>query len=86
MIVIGKKNASKLVGYKFIDLFAGIGGFRMALESFGAECMFTSEKNRYARETYWENFDVVPKGDITRIKEEDIPRHNILCAGFPCLH
>lgn len=69
---------------KFIDLFAGIGGFRIALEKNGGECVFSSEWDKYAQITYKENFDEIPKGDITKIDESQIPPHNILCAGFPC--
>lgn len=68
----------------FIDLFAGIGGFRIALESFGAKCVFSSEIDIYAKETYQANFGEEPCGDITKIKSEEIPAHDILCAGFPC--
>lgn len=69
---------------KFIDLFAGIGGFRIALESFGSECVYSSEWDKYARITYERNFAEIPDGDITKVREGDIPEHNILCAGFPC--
>jgi len=69
---------------KFIDLFAGIGGFHMALESQGASCVFSSEWDKHAQVTYKSNFGYTPSGDITEIKEEDIPSHDILCAGFPC--
>jgi|ERR1035437_1276774 DNA (cytosine-5)-methyltransferase 1 len=69
---------------KFIDLFAGIGGFRIALESSGAECVFTSEINPFAQTTYAANFSGKISGDITKIKEKDIPSHDVLCAGFPC--
>jgi DNA (cytosine-5)-methyltransferase 1 len=74
----------KLKGYKFIDLFAGIGGFHYALKSFGAECVFASEIDKKASETYYINHNIMPKGDITKIKESDIPKHDILCGGFPC--
>ena len=74
----------KIKDMKFIDLFAGIGGFRQALEFYGAECVFSSEKDRYAIETYEANYGEKPSGDITKIKNEDIPNHDILCAGFPC--
>lgn len=74
----------KLQEMKFIDLFAGIGGFRQALESYGAKCVFSSEKDKYAIETYEANYGERPSGDITKIKSEDIPNHDILCAGFPC--
>jgi len=69
---------------KFIDLFAGIGGFRIALEKNGAKCVFTSEWDKPAQMTYKENFGDMPHGDITKINEADIPKHDILCAGFPC--
>lgn len=69
---------------KFIDLFCGLGGFRVALESFGCKCVFSSDIDKYARETYKDNFSEYPTGDITKIDEKDIPDHDILCAGFPC--
>lgn len=69
---------------KFIDLFAGIGGFRIALENLGFECVFSSEIDKYAAETYFQNFGETPKGDITKIKENEIPKHDFICAGFPC--
>lgn len=69
---------------KFIDLFAGIGGFRIALEEQGAECVFSSEWDQHAQTTYSENFNEVPAGDITEIPETEIPEHDILAAGFPC--
>lgn len=69
---------------KFIDLFAGIGGFRLALESNGAKCVFSSEINKFARQTYEANFNELPAGDIKLIDPKDIPDFDILCAGFPC--
>ena len=69
---------------KFIDLFAGIGGFRIALEELGAECVFSSEWDKNAQITYYENFREQPFGDITKISSENIPYHDILAAGFPC--
>jgi DNA (cytosine-5)-methyltransferase 1 len=73
-----------LKGYKFIDLFAGIGGFHYALKSFGAECVFASEIDTKASEIYYLNHNIKPEGDITKINEQDIPKHDILCGGFPC--
>lgn len=70
--------------FKFIDLFAGIGGFRIPLEKENGECVFSSEWNKHAVITYSENFGEIPHGDITEIKEEDIPSHDLLAAGFPC--
>ena len=69
---------------KFIDLFAGIGGFRLGFERAGFECVFSSEIDDHAREMYSANFDDIPEGDITKIDAKDIPDHNILLAGFPC--
>jgi len=70
--------------YKFIDLFCGIGGFRVALEQQGMECVFSSEIDPYAQDAYEANFGERPSGDITTIRNDDIPAHDILCAGFPC--
>jgi DNA (cytosine-5)-methyltransferase 1 len=74
-------NAKK---FTFIDLFAGIGGFRLALEQFGGKCVFSSEWDLKSQDTYSKNFDEIPNGDITKIKESEIPKHDVLCAGFPC--
>lgn len=81
MINVEEQTLNK---YKFIDLFAGIGGFHYALSSFGAKCVFASEWDKYAAETYERNFNLKPHGDITLIKEDTIPNHDILCGGFPC--
>ena len=70
--------------FTFIDLFAGIGGFRIALESLGGKCVFSSEWNKFSRITYSENFGQDPYGDITKRDENSIPDHDILSAGFPC--
>jgi DNA (cytosine-5)-methyltransferase 1 len=70
--------------YKFIDLFCGIGGFRVALEKRGLECVFSSDIAPYAQEAYKKNFGEKPTGDITEIPANKIPKHDILCAGFPC--
>src|SRR5579862_5825017 len=70
--------------FKFIDLFAGIGGIRLAYQNLGGKCVFTSEWNIPAQRTYEANFGEVPFGDITEIKESEIPDHDILLAGFPC--
>jgi DNA (cytosine-5)-methyltransferase 1 len=70
---------------KFIDLFAGLGGFHLALEQLGCECVFASELKEDLRRLYNINFPDTPIfGDITQIIPEDVPAHNILCAGFPC--
>jgi DNA (cytosine-5)-methyltransferase 1 len=70
--------------FKFIDLFAGIGGIRIPFEELGGECVFTSEWEKYAQQTYEANFGEVPEGDITKIPVDTIPKHDILLAGFPC--
>jgi DNA (cytosine-5)-methyltransferase 1 len=73
-----------MLTHKFIDLFAGIGGFRLALESLGAQCVFSSEIDKFACETYKVNFGDQPYGDITKIDAHEVPDFDILCAGFPC--
>lgn len=73
-----------LSNFTFIDLFAGIGGFHLALKSFGAKCIFASEWDKYAANVYQVNFNIQPSGDITGVSEADIPKHDILCGGFPC--
>lgn len=70
--------------FTFVDLFAGIGGFRLALQNLGGKCVFSSEWDNAAQETYFRNYGEVPYGDITKIDENAIPNHDILCAGFPC--
>lgn len=72
--------------FKFIDLFAGIGGFRIAMQNVGGKCVYTSEWNQDAKITYRENFGEIPFGDITkdRIKDYIPEKFDILCAGFPC--
>lgn len=73
--------------FRFIDLFAGIGGIRMAFEAHGGHCVFTSEWNLWAQKTYLANFPEsahVLAGDITEVDEQDIPDHDVLLAGFPC--
>lgn len=68
----------------FVDLFCGIGGFREALEPFGLRCVFSSEKDSKTREAYAKQFGDMPQGDIRDINHDDIPPHDVLCAGFPC--
>jgi DNA (cytosine-5)-methyltransferase 1 len=75
------KNKNSL---RFIDLFAGIGGFRLAGEENGMECVFSSEIDKFACEVYKNNFGEIPQGDITKIKAKDIPDFDVLFAGFPC--
>ena len=71
-------------GYRFIDLFAGIGGMRIAYERAGGHCVYSNEWNKYSQQTYYANFGVQPDGDITKVDAESIPDHDILVAGFPC--
>lgn len=84
MISISGEQKTKLKDLKFIDLFAGIGGFHLALSSFDLKCVFASEWDKHAKQVYTKNFGIKPHGDITLINERDIPKHDILCAGFPC--
>lgn len=73
-----------LKNFKFIDLFSGIGGFHQAMKNLGGTCVFASEIDKFAIETYKENYDINPDINIRNIKEENIPKHDVLCAGFPC--
>jgi len=79
-----KKQTAKPKKFKFIDLFAGVGGIRIPFEELGGECVFTSEWDKFSQITYEANFGEKPHGDITQIDEKDIPKHNLLLAGFPC--
>lgn len=70
--------------FRFIDLFAGIGGIRLGFQQAGGQCVFTSEWDKFSKKTYAANFGEVPHGDITGITASDIPDHDVLLAGFPC--
>ena len=70
--------------FKFIDLFAGIGGFRLGFEKVGGSCVFSSEWDENAKKTYFNNFNEIPHGDITKINPCDIPKFDVLLGGFPC--
>lgn len=70
--------------FTFIDLFAGIGGMRLAFQQHGGSCVFSSEWDRWCQKTYFANFGELPHGDITAIEPISIPDHDILTAGFPC--
>lgn len=78
------KNNKKDAAFSFVDLFAGIGGMRIAYEQVGGKCVYSNEWNKYCQQTYFANFGEQPDDDITKVKEEDIPDHDILVAGFPC--
>lgn len=70
--------------FTFIDLFAGIGGMRLAYQQAGGKCVYSNEWNKYCQQTYFANFNEQPDGDITKVDEKSIPNHDILVAGFPC--
>ena len=70
--------------FTFIDLFAGVGGIRMGFQKAGGRCVFSSEWNQDAANTYYENFGEQPRGDITKISADEIPDFDVLLAGFPC--
>lgn len=72
------------MSFKFIDLFAGIGGIRLGFDSIGGNCVFSSEWDKFAQITYEANYGEKPQGDITEIDENSIPDHDLLLAGFPC--
>ena len=84
LIKAKEEPLTKGEGYRFIDLFAGIGGMRIAYERAGAHCVYSNEWNKYSQQTYYANFGVQPDGDITKVDAESIPDHDILVAGFPC--
>jgi DNA (cytosine-5)-methyltransferase 1 len=70
--------------FRFIDLFAGIGGMRIGFQNAGGVCVFSSEFDKHAQATYFKNYGEIPFGDITKIPTEAIPEHDVLIAGFPC--
>ncbi|MDD7681329.1 MAG: DNA (cytosine-5-)-methyltransferase [Stecheria intestinalis] len=86
MEFIQKQNKEKAhqAAFKFIDLFAGIGGMRIAFQNVGGECVYSNEWNKYSQQTYFANFGEKPDGDITKVDARTIPDHDILVAGFPC--
>ena len=83
-------SAENHINVRFIDLFSGIGGFRYAIQNAGkklnvpVDCVFSSEIDKECQSVYKGNFGELPEGDITQIKAETIPDHDILLAGFPC--
>ena len=70
--------------FKFIDLFAGVGGIRIPFEELGGDCVFSSEWDKFSQQTYEANFGEIPHGVITEIDAKDIPKHDLLVGGFPC--
>lgn len=82
--ISNKYEKTNYYKFSFIDLFAGIGGMRIAFSLVGGKCVFSSEWDKFCKITYMENYGEEPKGDITKIDPEDIPDHDILLAGFPC--
>lgn len=84
-LMIARKNKKrKSAKFTFIDLFAGIGGMRLAYEAVGGDCVYSNEWNKFCQQTYMANFGEYPDGDITQVNADDIPEHDILVAGFPC--
>ena len=79
-----KKKVTPSDTLKGIDLFCGIGGFRLAMQDNNVDCVFSSDIDKFAQQTYEANFHEVPTGDITKVKAKDIPKFDILAAGFPC--
>jgi DNA (cytosine-5)-methyltransferase 1 len=83
-IEVSLPSLSEQRSFAFVDLFAGIGGYRIPLEKIGGQCVFSSEIDKYSQRTYKEWFGETPHGDITKINPADIPDHYLLAAGFPC--
>lgn len=87
MQMLNKQNAPSAnsdAPFTFIDLFAGIGGMRLAFEEAGGHCVYSNEWNKYSQQTYFANFGQKPDGDITQVEAGSIPDHDVLVAGFPC--
>lgn len=87
MQMLGRQKSDRVLHnthFTFIDLFAGIGGMRLAFEAAGGHCIYSNEWNKYSQQTYFANFGDQPDGDITKVNAESIPDHDILVAGFPC--
>lgn len=82
--LFSNEDQQKDAKFKFIDLFAGVGGTRLGVESIGGECVFSSEWDKFSQQTYAANFDEIPDGDITKIPADSIPPFDLLVAGFPC--
>jgi DNA (cytosine-5)-methyltransferase 1 len=80
----GTRGMSKATQFRFVDLFAGLGGFHIAAKQIGGECVFASEIDEELRAVYEKNFDMKPCGDIRNVKLKEVPPHDLLCAGFPC--
>jgi DNA (cytosine-5)-methyltransferase 1 len=78
------KSAAAKESLRFIDLFCGIGGFRIAFEKVGGKCVFSSDWDKFSQQTYEANFGEKPHGDIHSVAVSDIPAHDVLCGGFPC--
>ena len=79
-----QESTPEKAAFTFIDLFAGIGGMRIAFEKAGGHCVYSNEWNKYSQQTYFANFGEQPDGDITQVEAASIPDHDILIAGFPC--
>jgi len=81
---MNKTNKTSNIKFKFIDLFSGIGAFHTALEQLGGECVFASDIDKYSIDIYQKNYGLNSDFDITKVNENDIPYHDVLCGGFPC--
>lgn len=75
---------TQMHAFKFVDLFAGLGGFHLALARMGGQCVFAAEWKEHLRDLYETNHGLKPAGDITLVQPKDVPDHDVLTAGFPC--
>ena len=84
MQLIPEPRVNERGAFRFVDLFAGIGGIRLGLEAAGGACVYSVENDRFARRTYEANFGLCEGGDVREVEPVDLPPYDVLAAGFPC--
>ena len=83
-VIVERPKPQESNRLKYIDLFCGIGGFHQALREMGAECVLACDKDKYCRQVYEMNYDMKVAEDVKKLKPEEMPDFDIICAGFPC--